>query len=89
MKELVIWAFMSVGLSNILTREFVFEWWRKWVEKTFPYNNTFNYLVNCIVCTGFWCGIATSFFFPTISWWWAGFVCSILCKIVATYTEAV
>lgn len=87
MIELIIWALMSIGIANALTKEYVFQWWRDWVEKTFPYNNAFIYLTNCVVCSSFWIGTATSFLFANIQWWWAGFVALILAKIVATYTE--
>ena len=89
MEEFIVWALMSIGISNALTREYVFGWWRRWVEKTFPYNEPFIYLVNCPVCTSFWVGTAASFLFPSIQWWWAGFAATILAKIVVTYTEKI
>lgn len=83
----IIWLIASVSLSNIMTQEFVFQPYRDWVEKTFPYNKKLIYLVNCPVCTGFWTGIATSFLFSGVEWWWAGFISSIACKMFIIWCE--
>lgn len=72
---------MSVSIANILTQEYIFEGFRTWIEKTFPYNRLINYLVNCPVCTSFWTGLFCSFLFPSVIWWSAPFISCLVAKV--------
>ena len=66
MTELIMLIICAGGIADILARHYIFSWWREWVAKTFPYNDTLNTFVNCPVCLSFWAAFVLSFFFPPI-----------------------
>lgn len=74
-----------MGIVDATTQEYVFEWFRAWVDKTFPYDTTFSVtlktFVNCPICQSFWVSLITVWFFPALTQWW--FVCPFICLISA------
>jgi hypothetical protein len=48
---------INFGLSYIITQSYLFEWFRNLFK-----NKYLSYLMNCIVCLGFWSALIISFF---------------------------
>lgn len=64
--NIIILYLISIGAADCVSRQYVFHRFREWVEKTFPYNQTFITLANCPVCQSFWTSFIVSFAFPCI-----------------------
>lgn len=81
---------MVLGVVTATTQEYVFEWWRNWVEKTFPYDTRFSVtlktFVNCPICQSFWVSLATVWLFPELEplWFAWPFASLITTKIIYT-----
>lgn len=74
-----------MGIVDATCNEYVFEWFRNWVGRTFKYvtpaSTAINTFVNCPICQSFWASLATVWLFPAITQWW--FVMPFLCLITA------
>lgn len=64
--NIIIFYLISIGAADCVSRQYVFRRFRLWVEKTFPYNETFITLANCPVCQSFWSSFILSFVFPCL-----------------------
>ena len=51
--ELWLYFLAGIGLDFIVTRSYIFEPVRDWSIR-FP---KLNYLLNCLMCSGLWCGM--------------------------------
>ena len=86
--DLLIFILVCLGVTNIIVREYVFNWLRKFINKYFQYS-LLNKMLNCETCTGFWIGVLFWFLFPDIeqnmyiTMFVSGAVSSICNKIVA------
>lgn len=80
---ILLFILASVGMTNIIVREYVFEWLRNWINKVFPYS-LLNKLFQCETCMGFWVGLFISLMFPefNIHWFIGGLVSSISNKLI-------
>lgn len=83
MTTLIIFIIASIGLTNIIVREYVFEWLRKLINKWFPHS-ILNKLINCETCMGFWVGLVLALLFPAIGihWFLAGLISSAANKLI-------
>lgn len=83
--QLFLHICLAVGIADCLTQEYVFQWFRDWVSRTFPYDTAFSVtlktFVNCPICQSFWASLAVVWFFPLLVEWW--FVCPFICLITA------
>lgn len=79
--NLILFILVSISLTNIIYQEYVFAWFRNFIDKYFKYS-LLNKMLRCPTCLGFWCGILTSFAFPEfgISWIVGAFITSITMK---------
>lgn len=86
--DLLIFTLVVLGVTNIIVREYVFNWFRKIFEKHFRYS-LINKLIHCETCTGFWVGVLFWFLFPVqyetiyLTMFVSGVVSSISNKLVA------
>ena len=64
--EYVILILASLGLTNAVTREFVFEWLRKLVSRINP-EGPLEKLFSCETCMGFWVGLMLAPFAPAFT----------------------
>jgi hypothetical protein len=57
----------SVGLTNLIVNSVLLEAPREYLGKFFEKKeyHMLTYMINCMMCTGFWIGFFTSFFFTT------------------------
>lgn len=88
MKELIIYIITGVSASFIITREFIFEGLRDRWERLFFFSDKLKYLITCPVCLGFWVGLAASFLFPSVQWWWGGLAVSLACRLVQIWENS-
>jgi len=81
MLHLIIFILASISLTNIIGREFIFEWFRKFVNKHFRYSLLLK-ILNCSTCLGFWTGLLIALLFPIlgIHWFLGGLISSICMK---------
>jgi hypothetical protein len=74
--ELILYILIVYGITNIITREYIFEGFRNKMLK----NEFFWQLFNCPTCLSFWIGICLSFISPLSLIWYNiifnGFLCS-------------
>lgn len=63
--NLILFILVSLSVTNIVVREYVFEWLRSYIRKWFP-NSLLNKMIHCPTCAGFWVGILLSFIFPPL-----------------------
>jgi len=86
MIELIIFILAATGMTNIIVRESIFGWLRKWINKVFPYS-MLNKILKCPTCCGFWVGLIIALMFPSlgINWFIAGCISSITNKLVFLY----
>jgi uncharacterized protein (DUF2062 family) len=82
--DLLLFVLCSISLTNIIVREYIFQWMRNIIKKIFPYS-LLNKMIHCETCTGFWVGVALSLIFPFfgLHWFIAGLISSISNKILA------
>lgn len=81
MLNLIIFIIASISLTNIISREYIFEWFRKFIGKHFKYS-MLNKLINCETCLSFWIGLILSLIFPQLGIYWflGGLIASICTK---------
>lgn len=63
MINLILFIITSLSITNIIGKEYIFNWFRKFIDKYFKYS-LINKMINCSTCLGFWVGIGISFIFP-------------------------
>ena len=61
--EFIILILASLGITNAITREYVFEWFRDWLERMLG-DCAVTKLFGCETCMGFWVGLALAPFAP-------------------------
>jgi hypothetical protein len=64
MEFLLIWTFISYGITSILVWGSIFEKFRNWIKKHFKF---FGDLISCTLCTSTWVGFFMSIFFGSIT----------------------
>lgn len=64
--NLILFCLISLGITNIIVRENIFEWLRVLIDKYFKYSYL-NKAIRCETCAGFWVGALISIFFTPIS----------------------
>lgn len=84
MSELLIFIFLTCGVTFIITQEYIFEGFRNLWCKCLWFSKHLQYLITCPVCLGFWVGLVFSFtpLFPNMEYWFAPFITSFICKLV-------
>ena len=63
---LVIFILICYGLTNAITKEYVFLWLRKFINKWFTYS-ILNKIITCPTCCAFWVGMIISLISPILS----------------------
>lgn len=58
----IIYILAVLGAANAITREFVFEWLRKWADRHAPV--WLQVLLDCPTCLSFWLSLATVWLMP-------------------------
>lgn len=86
MVSLFIFALAVLGCTDIIVNEYVFKWFRDFIDKYFPYS-LLRKIIHCEVCMGFWVGVIIAILFPYfgIHWFISGCISSALNKIVWSY----
>jgi hypothetical protein len=64
--DLLIFTLVVLGVTNIIVREYAFNWFRKIFEKHFKYS-ILNKMIHCEVCVSFWVGCLFSWILNDIS----------------------
>ena len=59
---LILFILITWGISNVITTEYVFKWFRKLIWKL--NNKTLYKLTTCQNCLSFWVGFGLSFILP-------------------------
>lgn len=82
----LVFALAALGCTDIIVNEYVFAWFRNFIDKYFPYS-LIRQLIHCEICMGFWVGVVIAILFPAlgIHWLLAGCISSALNKIVWSY----
>ena len=83
----ILFIIAVVGVTNIINNEYIFEWFRNWVDNCLP--DWCYELVTCPTCLSVWVCVATMFFFPFtwVEFVTLPFVCSIVSKITASLIQ--
>ena len=62
--EILLWAFMAYGMTNILVWGSIFENQREWIKSKSKF---FGDLISCTLCTSTWVGFFMSLFLGSIT----------------------
>jgi hypothetical protein len=84
--ELIIFIIATLGMTDIIVNQGIFDKPRNWVDRVFHFS-LFNELIHCEVCMGFWVGVGLSFLIPLpivtpCNFFIAGLISSAVNKIV-------
>lgn len=64
--NLILFILVCYGLTNAITKELVFKWFRDFVDKYFPYS-ILKKIINCPTCCSFWVGLLISLIYPILT----------------------
>lgn len=70
---LIILALATARGTKLIVDDYIFEGFRKAVQRRFGDDSKLTYLVNCPYCTSIWVGALAAVFaclILPVSWWW-------------------